>query len=187
MLDLTGVNVTERPELRHLAEMSARSIENAMVQQHRCALLLHLAWPGYTIGADAMGLLCLDADGYVTGANAAARQMLHQPVMRSQLGLHSNDLFAMPLAMLYDAARRDDVALEVPLWSGLRVRARVQQAGRRTEPESVDATPRLREVETDMIRRAVDDARGNVTEAARALGISRATVYRKLWHVRKQG
>ena len=31
-----------------------------------------------------------------------------------------------------------------------------------------------------LIRRAVDEARGNVMEAARALGISRATVYRKL-------
>jgi transcriptional regulator of acetoin/glycerol metabolism len=35
-------------------------------------------------------------------------------------------------------------------------------------------------VETALIRRAVDEARGNVMEAARALGISRATVYRKL-------
>ncbi|MDM0113567.1 helix-turn-helix domain-containing protein [Variovorax sp. J22R133] len=187
MLDLTGVSVVERPELRHLAEMSARSIENALVQQHRCALLLHLAWPGYTIGAEAMGLLCLDAEGYVVGANAAARQMLHQPILRSQVALHSNDLFAMPLGMLFDAAKRDDVALEVPLWSGLRVRARVQLAGRRSEPEAAEARPRLREVETDLIRRAVDDARGNVAEAARALGISRATVYRKLWHVRRQG
>ena len=31
-----------------------------------------------------------------------------------------------------------------------------------------------------MIRKAVADARGNVQQAARALGISRATVYRKL-------
>jgi transcriptional regulator of acetoin/glycerol metabolism len=31
-----------------------------------------------------------------------------------------------------------------------------------------------------MIREAVNQARGNVAEAARALGISRATVYRKL-------
>jgi len=31
-----------------------------------------------------------------------------------------------------------------------------------------------------MIRKAVRDAKGNVMEAARALGISRATVYRKL-------
>ena len=38
----------------------------------------------------------------------------------------------------------------------------------------------LKDVQTDMIREAVNQARGNVAEAARALGISRATVYRKL-------
>ncbi|MEY4140267.1 MAG: hypothetical protein RLZZ371_2449, partial [Pseudomonadota bacterium] len=43
-------------------------------------------------------------------------------------------------------------------------------------------TRALREVEAAMIRKAVDDARGNVGQAARALGISRATLYRKLGH-----
>ena len=38
----------------------------------------------------------------------------------------------------------------------------------------------LREVETALIRQAVLDARGNVLKAARALGVSRATVYRRL-------
>jgi transcriptional regulator of acetoin/glycerol metabolism len=38
----------------------------------------------------------------------------------------------------------------------------------------------LRDVETALIRRAVDDAHGNVQVAAKLLGISRATVYRKL-------
>ncbi|EER58345.1 transcriptional regulator, Fis family [Acidovorax delafieldii 2AN] len=38
----------------------------------------------------------------------------------------------------------------------------------------------LRAAETALIRQAVQDARGNVAEAARTLGISRATVYRKL-------
>ena len=38
----------------------------------------------------------------------------------------------------------------------------------------------LRDVEIALIRKAVSDARGNVMEAARVLGISRATVYRKL-------
>ncbi|MEK9803851.1 MAG: helix-turn-helix domain-containing protein, partial [Curvibacter sp.] len=38
----------------------------------------------------------------------------------------------------------------------------------------------LRDVETSLIRKAVEDARGNVAQAARNLGISRATVYRKL-------
>jgi transcriptional regulator of acetoin/glycerol metabolism len=193
MLDLTGVQVAERPELRHLASQSARGIENALVQRHPCELLLHLAWPGSAESESSDGLLCIDAEGRVTGANAAARQMLHQPLLRQLATLHCNDLFALPLDMLFDAARRGD-AVEVPLWSGLRMRVRPRRGGHdgRDRPEAVGVSagvsaagvdrPRLRDVETALIRKAVTDARGNVAEAARALGISRATVYRKLWH-----
>jgi transcriptional regulator of acetoin/glycerol metabolism len=40
--------------------------------------------------------------------------------------------------------------------------------------------PSLRDVETALIHKAVVNAKGNVMQAARELGISRATVYRKL-------
>ena len=178
MLDLTGVQVVERPELRHLAALSARSIENALMQSHPCELLLRIDWPGYATGTGTEGLLCIDADGRVTGANAAARQMLHQP-LGTDPTLHCSDLFALPPSMLFDAARRGDAALDVPLWSGLRVQARPYLADHAPAAASRDR-PRLRDVEAALIRRAVDEARGNVAEAARALGISRATVYRKL-------
>lgn len=191
MLDLTGVQVVERPELRHLATLSARSIENMLVLREPCELLLHLAWPGSPAGNEASeGLLCIDGAGHVTGANAAARQMLHQPLARSQHALHFNDLFALPLHMMFDAARRGDAVLEVPLWSGLRVQVRPQRGGSGKGLAGAapsDAQPRLRDVETALIRKAVADARGNVAEAARALGISRATVYRKLWRGRPAG
>ncbi|QNK65712.1 helix-turn-helix domain-containing protein [Variovorax sp. PAMC26660] len=188
MLDLTGVQVVERPELRHLATLSARSIENMLVMLEPCELLLHLAWPGSPSSEATEGLLCIDAGGSVTGANAAARQMLHQPLARSQHALHFNDLFALPLHMMFDAARRGDAVLEVPLWSGLRVQVRPQRGGNGITGAALpDARPRLRDVETALIRKAVADARGNVAEAARALGISRATVYRKLWRGRPAG
>ncbi|MDQ0571562.1 transcriptional regulator of acetoin/glycerol metabolism [Variovorax paradoxus] len=193
MLDLTGVQVVERPELRHLAVLSARSIENILVLNQTCELRLHLSWPGCPSSEATEGLLCVDASGNVTGANAAARQMLHQPLARSQHALHCNDLFALPLNMLFDAARRGDAVLEVPLWSGLRVQVQPRRGGKRSPgaaPEAQAETgtqPRLRDVETALIRKAVTDARGNVAEAARALGISRATVYRKLWRGRSSG
>jgi transcriptional regulator of acetoin/glycerol metabolism len=176
MLDLTGVQVVERPELQHLAALSARSIENALVRNHPCELLLGIDWPGYATGTG--GLLCIVADGRVTGANAAARQMLHQP-LAAAAPLHCSELFALPPQMLFDAARRGDAVLEVPLWSGLRVQARPQPA-RPAVPVAGSGRPRLRDVEAELIRKAVEDARGNVAEAARTLGISRATVYRKL-------
>ncbi|WP_431107128.1 helix-turn-helix domain-containing protein [Variovorax paradoxus] len=187
MLDLTGVQVVERPELRHLAVLSARSIENALVLNEPCELRLHLSWPGCAGSEATEGLLCIDESGNVTGANAAARQMLHQPLARSQHALHCNDLFALPLNMLFDAARRGDAVLEVPLWSGLRVQVEARRGGKRSLGAAPKAQPRLRDVETALIRKAVADARGNVAEAARTLGISRATVYRKLWRGRPAG
>jgi DNA-binding NtrC family response regulator len=148
---------------------------------------LRIGWPGCAPGADTEGLLCIDADGSVTGANGAARHMLHQPLAAGPV-LNCNDLFALPPQMLFDAARRGDAMLEVPLWSGLRVQARPQLTGAATVHAAPGSSrPRLRDVETALIRRAVDEARGNVAEAARALGISRATVYRKLPRSRRAG
>ena len=94
--------------------------------------------------------------------------------------LHCSDLFAVPFQMLFDAGRRNGLQaaapMEVPLWSGLRLQALASLQGRqttafaaRTTRTSQDSVP-LRDVETALIRKAVADARGNVMQAARALG-----------------
>lgn len=187
MLDLTGVEVMERPELRHLVLQAARSIENALTLSRPHRWLLHLNWPGLTLGGEGDGLLTLDDEGRVMAANPAARQMLGQsPGPQGAGPLHCDDLFALPASLLFDAARRQAPELDVPLWSGLRLRVLVRERGERgsgvtfhAQTDSV-ATGALRTVETGLIWRAVEQARGNVSEAARALGISRATVYRKI-------
>jgi sigma-54 dependent transcriptional regulator, acetoin dehydrogenase operon transcriptional activator AcoR len=197
MLDLTGIDAEERPELKHLVAQSARSIENALTLARDHSLLVRLNWPGRALGDETDGLVCLDGDGWVMGANQAARQMLtslngaggstHPPV-------HSSELFAMPFEMLFDAAGRDNygqpASIDVPLWSGLRLQAicvnkaqegavSSSQWGGLGNAISADHHS-LRDVETALIRKAVMQARGNVMQAARDLGISRATVYRKL-------
>ena len=180
MLDLTGVEVTERPALKHLVRRSARSIENSWLLASPHALTLRLNWPGNQPGDDSDGLLTLDADGHITGANPTARQMLSLDV--GSAGAHASDVFAMPWENLFDAARREGGSCEVPLWSGLRLQTQAHRAGAN---EPAGSAPRssgkaLRDVEAELIRQAVTQARGNVAEAARTLGISRATVYRKL-------
>ena len=189
MLDLTGIETVERPELKHLVTQSARSIENALTLTRPHRLLVRINWPGRALGDDADGLVCLDADGWVTGANQTAREMVSHLSNAAAGSLHCSELFAMPFEMLFDAAgRRTATAepMEVPLWSGLRLHALPVAAGDTSGPrltrkpaEPEDAVP-LKDLEIALIRRAVDDARGNVMKAARALGISRATVYRKL-------
>lgn len=185
MLDLTGVETVERPELLHLAKHAALRIENALVLQRPHSLLLRLNWPGLYLGDDSDGLVALDADGQVMAANGIARQLL--PMLSGHQGvLHSSELFAMPWSMLFDTTRLGQV-IEVPLWSGLRLQVRSERVDRVTgpgnssRPESATASPQsLRDVETSLIRKAVEDTRGNVAQAALNLGISRATVYRKL-------
>jgi sigma-54 dependent transcriptional regulator, acetoin dehydrogenase operon transcriptional activator AcoR len=179
MLDLTGINAAERPELRHLAAQSARSIENALVVHLPHALLLRLNWPGRSLGGHDDGLVSLDADGWVNGSNDAARQMLPQLALAGA-PTHCGELFAQRAETWFDAARRSasGTPIEVALWSGLRLQAIAQLAGQ--PPVSVAPKVPLRDVEIALIRKAVADARGNVVKAAQALGISRATVYRKL-------
>jgi transcriptional regulator of acetoin/glycerol metabolism len=198
MLDLTGVEVPERPELKHLVTLSAQRIENALLHQQTFSLRVHLRWPSddpmggqnarldnhFTVG-ESDGMLCLDNDGYVTGSNTTARHMLPTLLNASQDRVHCSDLFAMPWENLFDAALLGGAALEVPLWSGLRLQALALLPQDISRPVTASMVPRsttasLRDVETTLIHKAVDQARGNVAQAARALGISRATVYRKL-------
>ena len=184
MLDLTGIEAVERPELTHLVTQVAGKIGNALVLAQAHNLMLRLNWPGNALGGDADGMLCLDADGWITGANAAARQMVAG--LQGSDRVHATDVFGLPLQLLFDAARRSHTTLEVPLWSGLRLSAMAVEAARENLPQryNTSAAPQgtqaLKDVETAMIHKAVEQARGNVAQAALALGISRATVYRKL-------
>jgi sigma-54 dependent transcriptional regulator, acetoin dehydrogenase operon transcriptional activator AcoR len=179
MLDLTGVNVVEQPALKHLVTQSARSIENALTlaQPHR--LLLRLNWPGRVLGDDNDGLVCLDADGFITGMNRPAIEMLC--ATPDTMSAHADSVFAIGCAELFDAASQHRGAFEVPLWSGLRLLALAQPHTTATKGHGMSghAMP-LKDHETSLIRKAVEDAQGNVEVAARALGISRATVYRRL-------
>lgn len=197
MLDLTGIETAERPELKHLVAQAARSIENALTIGHlkgNADLLVRLNWPGRTLGDETDGLVCLNADGYVTASNQMARLMVPQLVASqvneqpvAQPPLHASDLFAMPSDMLFDAARGhcSKAALEVPLWTGLRLHAMPVMGSQADESACKQlvapvSPPPLKDIETALIRKAVEEARGNVQKAAKSLGISRATVYRRL-------
>lgn len=193
MLDVTGIDAAERPELRHLVGQAVRSIENALVQARTHALLLRMNWPGQPLGLEGDALVALDADGQVVAANAAARQMA--AVLATTPGpLHASDLFALPWEQLFDGARHE-APQELPLWSGLTASVLARRAGSVPADSPIHVSPSapavaagpldaqgrpLRDLETDLIRRTVRQARGNVMEAARLLGISRATIYRRL-------
>lgn len=190
MLDLTGVMVEERPELKHLVAQYARSIEDALILQQGHALVLRLSWPGQVPGEATDGLLGIDEEGLVRAANRAAREMLPPLAVAGVPAQHLRDLFALPPGLLFDASQHGATPLDVPLWSGLRLMVLARRPGHATSPTAsapagfapgpAGGHETLKDVEDALIRDAVAAARGNVAVAARTLGISRATVYRKL-------
>jgi transcriptional regulator of acetoin/glycerol metabolism len=194
MLDLTGIDAVERPELKHLVTQTASHIENALVLAQPHTLMVRLNWPGNPLGTDADGIVCLDADGWITAANPTARQMVPQLATPGQtlahsqhpVAVHVSEVFGIGFELLFDAALGSDPVLEIPLWTGLRLQALAMRradechdlhGAARALPS--DSRP-LNDIKTALIRRAVEQAKGNVAKAAQALGISRATVYRKL-------
>ncbi len=185
MLDLTGVDALERPELSDLAAQAARRIENALVLARPHALSLRLNWPGHDLGGESDALLGLDADAWIVGANRAARALLAQLAVLGS-PVHASEVFALAPQRLFDHARASELLdtgpMEVALWSGLLVQLRARRAGQETRGPLASARSRmsLHQLEDALVRQAVASARGNVAEAARALGVSRATVYRKL-------
>ena len=184
MLDLTGNDAVERPELKHLAAQTASKIENALVLDQPHSMTLRLNWPGNTMGGDTDGLLCLDSEAWITAANPAARMMLSGLHTARGQAVHVSDVFGMPYQMLFDAARRARTVLDIPLWTGLHLQALPVQASEDKRPIPMHALDQrgvpLKTREVEVIRRSVEEARGNVAQAAQALGISRATIYRKL-------
>jgi sigma-54 dependent transcriptional regulator, acetoin dehydrogenase operon transcriptional activator AcoR len=180
MLDLTGVLADERPELRHLAAQMALRIEAALLRALPHERLLRVQWPG--AGApDGAGLLALDRDGLIVGADRGARQMLALRWSPQQHHFGALDAcFATPPGRLL-GLRAGAPALAVPLWSGLEALVgAVEGTG------SPAAPARWRDAQAQLIREAIAAAQGNVDRAAQQLGLSRATMYRRLARLRRR-
>jgi transcriptional regulator of acetoin/glycerol metabolism len=128
------------------------------------------------MGDDNDGLVLLNSDGEVLGANRLAREMLH---MVGESTPHASDLFAIPTGLLFDGANRSQT-MDVPLWSGLNLQVRSCLQHDCNNPSQPATTGALQQIQLAMINTAVAHAKGNVAQAAKALGISRATLYRKL-------
>lgn len=176
MLDLTGIDVPERRELTHLAARASKEIQKAYLKK-MCSLgnqtrLIQLQWPNASFDGSNDGLLAVDESGTILAANQAIKEWL--PELNLSSAARCEDYFSVScFDRFIDAMSRGRVA-QLALWSGLQVVARWYQ-----EPVSASDSP-LKDVQAEMIRKAINKAKGNVAQAASALGISRATLYRKL-------
>lgn len=209
VIDVSGDRRSYHPHTLALAGMSARLIENQwFADKFRHSLRLHFHASTVGLGTLHEGVLALDEDGRVLGANRRAIELLGQPA--SHLGREGvQSLFDAALGPLIDHARAHPheplrlartgliggalppVFAKLSLGSATARRA-VDAAA--PAPAAVplpatataitlgqpDAAGTLRETELQAIQAAVRSSGGNLSLAARHLGIGRSTLYRKL-------
>lgn len=203
VLDVTGDQRSYHPHTLAMVNMSARMIEHHWINDRfRHGLRLGFHRRPELLGTVREAMLALSPEGAILGANRGAIELLGLSVAGLRmLGLHA--VLGINVGTLADHFRRgsdEPLKLHPPRLAdgeGLWARAVfnwpmqwaaaapaqpavtvVDAALQRVVPEGSSDT--LEAQEAAAIRRAVDAAGGNISLAARQLGVARNTVYRRL-------
>ncbi|WP_230950880.1 helix-turn-helix domain-containing protein [Burkholderia cepacia] len=198
-LDITGVGRRNVVQLREQFRHAALSAEQRLYAMLRDCHLLQVQYDPRWLGTPLAGVVALDEAGRVRAASRLARQMLELapagPIEPHDLRqLFPGATPAQQRRLLAPARTPQRIARDDGSHIWVRaVRAPLDRAATRRQSDALAdaadacgtapaASPQasLHEQSLDAIRRAVDEHDGNVSAAARQLGISRTTLYAKL-------
>jgi len=192
LLGAIDISSDHRQFHRHtlgLARSAARMVEHRLFEtRHRDSLRLRLHKHREGIAGLTEGLIALSDDGWLIGANMTGLNLL---------GLARQDIAALRVDTLFDATLDNLYArshashgwpFEVrqlggaTLWVQLEAgRGGIEVTPRTTAPALPPSAPQLAAADADIdVERLVAECQGNLSEAARRLGISRTTLYRRL-------
>lgn len=186
-LDITGTGERDAELLQGYFRQAALSTENRLMLEHRPCHLLAVQHDARWLHSPLQGLLAVEEDGQVRAANRVARRLFGLP-RRGVLPLLTLDaLFGgasvhqrrrlLQAGPAHRVRIGDDSAVQVQYLRGpLASRAGPGMAAQ--APEARQHSLRAHSAQT--VREAVAAHQGNVTAAARQLGISRTTLYRHL-------
>lgn len=174
-----------------LVHLFATAIENRYVAgQARDRLLLRFQLAPSLLGTAMEGLAVVAGDGSVSWVNAAGLALV-EPPGSAPAARHVESMFGLTLAQLLSACGAK-AALPHRLPSGLGIwMAAVEPAGTRAAAADDGAgvasaaapsaaPPSLDDVNRRHIEQTLADCGGNISAAARRLGVSRGLLYRRL-------
>jgi transcriptional regulator of acetoin/glycerol metabolism len=187
-----------------MVALHATSIENRLLQaQSREHIIVRLQTMPTLLGTPMEGLAGVNSDGMVTWINGVAARLLG--VLQVGPWTQLSEVFGLKPRELAALTRRADATLhQLPNGLAVWLLAHMQcadgakevfslgshqeDAQTTAEPEPATAAPditpasptNLRQSELQLVERTLAEYGGNVSKAARALGVSRGFVYRHL-------
>ena len=209
VLDLTCEAREFQFDAAALVHLFATSIENRLlVRQSKPLVLLHFQASAQLLHTPLEGLAAVDESGQLLWMNAAGRSLLQAPKSAPENAALEQS-FGLTLPQLVAAARADSLLMH-RLPNGLQLCLRAQTEERRTyaapalptlqaapaamavqdpAPAPVaaahDDSAKLRDASLHLIEKTLAACRGNVSRAARELGVSRGLIYRHVKPVQK--
>lgn len=188
-IDITGLGERDPALLQGYFRQAALASENRLFHTLTDVHLLAVQHDPRWLSSPLQGLLAVQEDGQLRAANRVARRLLGLP-RRGPLPLLSMEaLFAGASAAQRRRLLQTGPAHRVRLGEGSAVYLQHLRAPRPSRhqgliaaasvPAPVPAAP-LREQQRDAAKRAAHAADGNLSLAARQLGISRTTLYKLL-------
>ena len=199
VLDLTCEGRRFGFDAAAVVAMYATTIENQLLRaQSTEHLVVHLQTSPALLGTPMEGLVGLDTHGRVAWVNNVAARLLG--VAQGDRGLPADEVFGIGPNRLALLTRSADVSMHrlpngLSVWIGARMQARdgsgplvatVRAAAVEATPAAAAVAPiarlaaTLRDNDRDLIERTLQVCGGNVSKAARTLGVSRGLVYRHL-------
>ncbi len=198
VLDVSGDQRSYHAHTLAMVSMSARMIENQWINDRfRDGLRLYFHRQPEMLGTMREGMLALSPEGAILGANRSAIELLGLNVAALRM-LGLDGVFGIGIAGMADHFRSGG---EAPLrlhpnmgnstgplyaraqfnWPTLwPARSAAPAASAATASPAGETPSSLQALEVEAVRRAVEAAGGNISHAARQLGVGRNTVYRKL-------
>ena len=173
-----------------LAHLFATSIENRLLTwQSKPHVLLRFQASAQLLHTPLEGLAAVDEGGQLLWMNAAGRSLLQAP-QAGRENISVEQSFGLKLAQLAAAARTDTLLMHrLPNGLQLCVQAQTEQPRMHTLPSLPTPAPlpteprpddgaRLRDASQQLIEKTLAACGGNVSRAARELGVSRGLIYR---------
>ncbi|WP_280156051.1 helix-turn-helix domain-containing protein [Piscinibacter sp. XHJ-5] len=202
VLDLSNEHLPFSFDAASIVALYAAAIEGRLLcAQSTDHLVIRLQITPPLLDTPMVGLVGIGRDGRLDWVNAAAARLMGVPVTLPQgAGPLADDVFGLSVDALASLSLSGEAApLRLPNGLAVWVRSRVQaRDGRRglhqvacdAMPQDMPARaavaapppgpPTLRDNDRDLVARTVEGCGGNISEAARLLGVSRGLVYRRL-------